>query len=331
MVIMKWEDLRRSRNVQDRRGQSSGMGGGSGMRRSGVGGGMGSLLLMMLAGRGGKFGLIVLVLLMLFGGGLGGLFNSGTDNTTTNSPGYEQTQQNEPVINQSNPNSTASRGQATDTEVNFLSAVLGSTEDFWAEKLSHYDIQYSPAQLIVYSDYQQTGGCGLGSAAAGPFYCPADESIYIDLSFYRDLSQKYQAPGDFAMAYVLAHEVGHHIQNELGVMSSYQQAVNQTRSESARNQLNVRLELQADYLAGAWARYAENQGLLDVGDIEEAMQAAHAVGDDTLQEQAYGRVVPDSFTHGTSQQRQAWFMRGYQYGDLEHGDTFNTQLGREGY
>ncbi|MBG9982690.1 neutral zinc metallopeptidase [Aerococcaceae bacterium DSM 111020] len=331
---MKWEDLRRSRNVQDRRGQSSGMGGGSGMRRSGLGGGMGSLLLMMLAGRGGKFGLIILVLLMLFGGGLGGLFNSGTDNTTTNSPGYEQTQPNDQAINRSNPNSstnTASRGQATDTEVNFLSAVLGSTEDFWGEKLANYDIQYSPAQLIVYSDYQQTGGCGLGSAAAGPFYCPADESIYIDLSFYRDLSQKYQAPGDFAMAYVLAHEVGHHIQNEIGVMNSYQQAVNQTRSESARNQLNVRLELQADYFAGAWARYAENQGLLDVGDIEEAMQAAHAVGDDTLQEQAYGRVVPDSFTHGTSQQRQAWFMRGYQYGDLEHGDTFNTQLGREGY
>lgn len=322
---MKWEDLRRSKNVQDRRGQSSGRP--SGMNRSG-GGGLAPLLMMLLSGRGGKFGIVIIILLFLFGGGLSGLFDSQSTVPTDNSISYQESRQ----VDQEtySPNSGISN-DATEAEVGFLSAVLGSTEDFWGEMLPQYNMQYQPAQLIIYSDYQQTGGCGLGSAAAGPFYCPPDSSIYIDLSFYRDLSSKYQAPGDFAMAYVLAHEVGHHIQNEIGVMDSYQQAVSQTRSEAARNQLNVRLELQADYLAGVWAHYAEEQGLLELGDLEEAMQAAHAVGDDTLQEQAYGRVVPDSFTHGTSQQRQAWFMRGYEYGDLEHGDTFNTLLPGESY
>ncbi|MBG9983707.1 neutral zinc metallopeptidase [Aerococcaceae bacterium DSM 111022] len=319
---MKWEDLRRSKNVQDRRGRSSG----SGLNSSG--GGISPLLLMLLSGRGGKFGIIAIVLLLIFGGGLSGLFDSQSTTTTDNSISYQESRQVDQDIYQSDSNTTT---QATDSEVGFLSAVLGSTEDFWGEMLPQYGMQYEPAQLIIYSDYQQTGGCGLGSAAAGPFYCPPDSSIYIDLTFYRDLSNKYDAPGDFAMAYVLAHEVGHHIQNETGVMDSYQQAVNRTSSEAARNQLNVRLELQADYLAGVWAHYAEEQGLLEVGDLEEAMQAAHAVGDDTLQEQAYGRVVPDSFTHGTSQQRQAWFMRGYEYGDLEHGDTFNTLLPGEEY
>lgn len=322
---MKWEDLRRSKNVQDRRGQSSGRP--SGMNRSG-GGGIAPLLMMLLSGRGGKFGIVLIILLFLFGGGLSGLFDSQSTAPTDNSISYQESRQVDQEIY--SPNSGISN-DATDAEVGFLSAVLGSTEDFWGEMLPQYDMEYQPAQLIIYSDYQQTGGCGLGSAAAGPFYCPPDNSIYIDLSFYRDLSNKYQAPGDFAMAYVLAHEVGHHIQNEIGVMDSYQQAVSQTRSEAARNQLNVRLELQADYLAGVWAHYAEEQGLLEVGDLEEAMQAAHAVGDDTLQEQAYGRVVPDSFTHGTSQQRQAWFMRGYEHGDLEHGDTFNTLLPGESY
>lgn len=319
---MKWEDLRRSKNVQDRRGRSSG----SGLNSSG--GGISPLLLMLLSGRGGKFGIIAIVLLLIFGGGLSGLFDSQSTTTTDNSISYQESRQVDQDIYQSDSNTTT---QATDSEVGFLSAVLGSTEDFWGEMLPQYGMQYEPAQLIIYSDYQQTGGCGLGSAAAGPFYCPPDSSIYIDLTFYRDLSNKYDAPGDFAMAYVLAHEVGHHIQNETGVMDSYQQAVNRTSSEAARNQLNVRLELQADYLAGVWAHYAEEQGLLEVGDLEEAMQAAHAVGDDTLQEQTYGRVVPDSFTHGTSQQRQAWFMRGYEYGDLEHGDTFNTLLPGEEY
>lgn len=319
---MKWEDLRRSKNVQDRRGRSSG----SGLNSSG--GGISPLLLMLLSGRGGKFGIIAIVLLLIFGGGLSGLFDSQSTTTTDNSISYQESRQVDQDIYQSDSNTTT---QATDSEVGFLSAVLGSTEDFWGEMLPQYGMQYEPAQLIIYSDYQQTGGCGLGSAAAGPFYCPPDSSIYIDLTFYRDLSNKYDAPGDFAMAYVLAHEVGHHIQNETGVMDSYQQAVNRTSSEAARNQLNVRLELQADYLAGVWAHYAEEQGLLEVGDLEEAMQAAHAVGDDTLQEQAYGRVVPDSFTHGTSQQRQAWFMRGYEYGDLEHGDTFNTLIPGEEY
>ena len=163
----------------------------------------------------------------------------------------------------------------------------------------------------------------MGQAAAGPFYCPSDQKIYLDISFYKELTTKYKASGDFAMAYVIAHEVGHHIQNELGTLQSYQRAT-QGKSETQKNALNVRLELQADYYAGVWARYIEEQGLMDTGDIEEALNAAHAVGDDTLQEQAYGYSVPDSFTHGSSEQRMRWFKRGYQYGDFEHGDTFSV-------
>ncbi|RXS45744.1 neutral zinc metallopeptidase, partial [Streptococcus pyogenes] len=164
--------------------------------------------------------------------------------------------------------------------------------------------------------------CGRGQASSGPFYCPGDQKVYLDISFYNELSTKYGAKGDFAMAYVIAHEVGHHIQNELGIMDNYASA-RQGKSKAKANQLNVKLELQADYYAGAWANYVQGQGLLEKGDIEEAMAAAHAVGDDTLQEETYGRAVPDSFTHGTSKQRQRWFDRGYQYGDFEHGDTFS--------
>ena len=195
----------------------------------------------------------------------------------------------------------------------------------WTQEFKKEGLTYNPPTLVIYDRQTQTGGCGVGSASAGPFYCPADNKVYIDLTFYQELSTKYQAAGDFAMAYVIAHEVGHHVQNELGTMRSYQQK-RQSLSEKAANALNVRLELQADYYAGAWANYVEGQGLLEVGDIEEAMNAAHAVGDDTLQEAAYGTTVPDSFTHGTSEQRQKWFMRGFQYGDLQHGDTFSGNI-----
>lgn len=177
--------------------------------------------------------------------------------------------------------------------------------------------------MVFYTDQTQTG-CGTGSAQAGPFYCSADRKIYIDTSFYQELSSKYKAAGDFAMAYVIAHEVGHHVQNELEVLGAYHQKRAQL-SDKEGNALNVRLELQADYYAGAWAKYVDGQGILDAGDIDEAMNAAHAVGDDTLQQEAYCRTVPDSFTHGTSEQRKKWFNLGYTYGDLAHADTFSVE------
>ena len=299
---MKLDDLKQSNRVEDRRGQSGPSLGSSG------GNGMGGLLLQLLFSRGkGKWIIIAILLLSFFvgGGQLGDLI--GLNSYQSN---YEK-------------NYTPST--VSDEDAIFISKVFASTEEFWTQEFKKEGLTYNPPTLVIYDRQTQTGGCGVGSASAGPFYCPADNKVYIDLTFYQELSTKYQAAGDFAMAYVIAHEVGHHVQNELGTMRSYQQK-RQSLSEKAANALNVRLELQADYYAGAWANYVEGQGLLEVGDIEEAMNAAHAVGDDTLQEAAYGTTVPDSFTHGTSEQRQKWFMRGFQYGDLQHGDTFSGNI-----
>ena len=301
---MTLDDLKQSNRVEDRRGQSgSSYGGGS----SG-GNGMGGLLVQLLFSRGkGKWIIIAILLLSFFasGGQLGDLIGLNSYQSS-----YEK-------------NYTPST--VSDEDAIFISKVFASTEEFWTQEFEKEGLTYHPPTLVIYDQSTPTGGCGMGSASAGPFYCPADKKVYIDLTFYQDLSTKYQAAGDFAMAYVIAHEVGHHVQNELGPMDAYNQK-RQGLSEKAANALNVRLELQADYYAGAWANYVEGQGLLEVGDIEEAMSAAHAVGDDTLQEAAYGTTVPDSFTHGTSEQRQTWFQRGYQYGDLQHGDTFSGNI-----
>lgn len=313
---MKWEDLRRSKNVQDRRGQSGGssFGRNRGGSRSSMGGGLMNLL-FLIPGKGKWIVLAIILFSVLGGGALGGFGDLlGGSNMNAPSSGIQ-------VNNEAQQSDTG----VTDDEFNFVSAVLASTEDFWNEEFSTENMTYDEPGMVIYEDGTATSGCGFGSAQAGPFYCPADDNVYIDLSFWRDLSQQYGAPGDFAMAYVIAHEVGHHIQNEIGVMDEYNN-VRQGLSETEANELNVRLELQADYFAGVWAQYAEQEGLLETGDIDEALQAAFAVGDDTIQERATGHVVPDSFTHGTAQQRQAWFMRGYEYGDFEHGDTFNTYL-----
>ncbi|MGO4929198.1 KPN_02809 family neutral zinc metallopeptidase [Fundicoccus sp. Sow4_F4] len=316
---MKWEDLRKSRNIKDRRGQRGSRNSmpnfGGGSNRSG---GMGSSLLWLLLGSGGKskWILIAVVAFMLIGGGGSGLFDLGfnTDNNVSQTQRQEDVLQNDSLA-----------ADTTDAEYEFLSAVLGSTEDFWAQEFERYGLEYRYPTLVVFSGSVETEGCGFGTTQVGPFYCPADETLYIDLQFYRDLTNQYDAPGDFAMAYVVAHEVGHHVQNLLGTMDEFNSA-RQRMSESQANALTVRLELQADYFSGVWARYVEGEGILERGDIQEAMQAAHAVGDDTLQEEAYGRVMPDSFTHGTSQQRQEWFMRGFESGTIEGGDTFNTSI-----
>lgn len=201
--------------------------------------------------------------------------------------------------------------------------VLRSTELVWASEFEKLGRPYEPPKLVIFSQQAQTG-CGTADSGVGPFYCPADQTVYIDLSFYRELRQRFGAPGDFAQAYVIAHEIGHHVQHELGLSRPLDEARGRV-SESQQNALSVRLELQADFLAGLWARKQNDQTrFLEPGDIEEAMRAAKAIGDDALQRQATGHVVPDSFTHGTSEQRMRWFMKGYQSGDIRQGDTFRA-------
>jgi predicted metalloprotease len=204
----------------------------------------------------------------------------------------------------------------------FSRVVLASTEDVWTDIFRQAGGNYRQPTLVLFTD-QVSSACGRAGASVGPFYCPGDEKLYLDFSFFRDLQTRFRAPGDFAQAYVIAHEVGHHIQRLMGTMDRVSAAQRQ-RSEAEANNLSVRLELQADFLAGVWAHYAQRKGLLEQGDIEEALGAASAVGDDRLQRESQGYVVPDSFTHGSSEQRIRWFRKGLETGDIRQGDTFNT-------
>lgn len=204
----------------------------------------------------------------------------------------------------------------------FVSVVLAKSEDVWGDVFRQNGRQYREPTLVLFTGQVQSA-CGMAGAAVGPFYCPGDEKVYIDLSFYEALRRRFNAPGDFAQAYVVAHEVGHHVQNLLGI-SDRVDAMQGRVSEAEANRLSVRLELQADFFAGMFARYVQNQGLLEAGDVEEALRAASAVGDDTIQRRTSGTVVPDSFTHGTSEQRLRWFKRGYETGDMRQGDTFSA-------
>jgi predicted metalloprotease len=202
-----------------------------------------------------------------------------------------------------------------------VSVVLADTEEVWAELFRGQGREYRAPTLVLFKDGVRSA-CGMAGAATGPFYCPADANVYIDLAFYRELSERFGASGDFAQAYVIAHEIGHHVQNLLGISQRVQEARGRL-SEVEYNDLSVRLELQADYFAGVWAHHAErNWNVLEPGDIEEALRAAAAIGDDRIQMQTRGHVVPDSFTHGTSEQRVRWFRRGLQSGDVAGGDTF---------
>lgn len=213
-------------------------------------------------------------------------------------------------------------GTADDELAAFVGVVLKDTEDVW-DKLfpDQLNRQYRHPKLVLFTG-QDRSACGFASAATGPFYCPADQTVYIDLSFYQDLKNKFGATGDFAMAYVVAHEVAHHVQNELGILLQVNQQQQRLSKEEA-NELNVRLELQADFLAGVWAHHAHKmKNILEAGDVEEAMNAAEAIGDDRIQMRSRGYVVPESFTHGTSAQRKKWFNMGVQTGDLRKGDTF---------
>jgi predicted metalloprotease len=205
----------------------------------------------------------------------------------------------------------------------FASVVLADTEAVWQDIFDEYGEVYQEPILVLYSGYVQSA-CGTAGSSTGPFYCPGDNKVYIDLSFFQEMETRFDAPGDFAMAYVIAHEVGHHVQNQLGIMDEYQRLRSQM-SQTEFNKLTVRLELQADYLAGVWAHYVDDMNYMEDGDIQEAMNAASAVGDDRIQKQTQGYVVPDSFTHGTSEQRMRWFMKGYNEGDLDQWDTFSLQ------
>jgi predicted metalloprotease len=257
---------------------------------------------------GGGFGLVLVVAYLLLGGDPGALLNS--------------------IQEGGGPAQTESRGidPANDPQAElkqFVSVVLADTEDVWNQQFQAIGRDYQEPTLVLFSGQTQTA-CGHGTAATGPFYCPGDNQVYIDLEFYRTLKERLGAPGDFAQAYVIAHEVGHHVQRLLGTT----QKVDQLRgriSEEEMNALSVRVELQADYFAGVWAHYAQRMNNLDPGDIEEALNAASAIGDDTLQKQSQGYAVPDSFTHGTSEQRVRWFTKGLKSGDMRQGDTFNAR------
>jgi uncharacterized protein len=253
---------------------------------------------------GGGIGTVILVVLyLLLGGDPQALFNSQ----------QAQLPQSAQIDTQA-PRDEASK---------FVGVVLADTEDAWNEIFRQMGRQYEEPRLVLFTDLIQSG-CGFASGATGPFYCPQDRRVYIDLGFFRQLQERLGAGGDFAEAYVIAHEVGHHVQNLLGIADRVQAARGRV-SQSEYNQLSVRLELQADFLAGVWARYTDRvKHVVEAGDIEEAMRAASAVGDDRLQSRSRGYVVPDSFTHGTSEQRARWFRRGYETGDLRQGDTFNA-------
>ena len=284
---MRWQDSERSKNVDDRRGQT--------MKR--VGGGIG-------------IGAIIMAVLALF---LGGDPMAVLQNAAQSQPA--QTQQNQSADLESRPDYALGE---------FVKVVLKETEDVWnAQFPAQLGRNYQPPVLVLY-DRQTTSACGAASSATGPFYCPGDQKLYIDLSFYQELQTRFGASGDFAMAYIVAHEVAHHIQFLLDITTQVEQQ-KRRMSKTEGNQMSVRLELQADYLAGVWAHHGQKmKGFLEEGDLEEAVQAAAAVGDDRIQKKSRGYVVPDSFTHGTSEQRVRWFKKGLLSGKLQDGDTFGT-------
>lgn len=254
-----------------------------------------------VAGIGGGFGIIILIVITLLGGNP--LEFLGDNDIGQNTP-YVETQEEKELAE-------------------FVSVVLADTEDVWTEIFRENDMVYEEPTLVLFTNSVESA-CGRAGSSTGPFYCPGDRKLYIDLSFYKELSERFHAPGDFAMAYVVAHEVGHHVQTLLGVS----QQVHNLRpklSDEEYNKYSVRLELQADYLAGVWARRAKDKNLLEEGDLEEALNAAEAIGDDRLQREAQGYVVPESFTHGTSEQRKRWLFKGYNTGNLDKWDTFSAK------
>jgi predicted metalloprotease len=286
---MKWEGNRQSDNVEDRRG-----GGGGGFGFGGGTVGIGTIVIALIGSY--FFGVSPSTILNLLSGG-----------------GGAQVQQ-----------APAHAPPTTDREASFVSTVLADTEDTWTQLFRAQGGTYTPPKLDLYTGRIATA-CGTGQSAAGPFYCPGDQKVYLDMSFFRLMQERFHAPGEFAQAYVIAHEVGHHVQNLLGTADKVESA-RRNASEAEANAMSVRVELQADCFAGVWAYHAnQSRQILEQGDVESALKAATAIGDDTLQQQSQGVVVPDSFTHGTSAQRVRWFTRGIKSGQVEQCDTFNAR------
>jgi predicted metalloprotease len=283
---MRWQNERRSENVEDRRGIPA-----AGVA---VGGGIGALLLVLVA--------------LFFGADPKQVLNLLQNNQQA-APGDQPAVPTDP---------------AEDKLADFVKVVLGETEDVWTEQFRKMNKEYKVPTLVLFKNVVNSA-CGNANAAVGPFYCPADQKVYIDLAFYQQLKDQFQAPGEFAEAYVIAHEIGHHVQNLLGISDKVHAQQSRGTKEEA-NEMSVRLELQADFLAGVWAHHLhENRQILERGDVEDGLRAASAIGDDRLQREAQGYVVPDSFTHGTSKQRVRWFRKGLETGDIAQGDTFTTE------
>jgi uncharacterized protein len=323
---MRLDNERPSENIEDRRGQ----GGGFGFPRGGGGG------FQLPMGRGGG-GMSLQTIILLVAVYLIAKFVFGVDliqlitgeGQLQPPPGQEQSETQSPSPGGQSTQNNQTGGQQQTTDVtgdagkDFVARVLGSTERVWTEKFQQMGQQYQKPKLVLFSGFVQSA-CGMAQSAMGPFYCPGDQKVYIDLSFYQDMKNKLGAPGDFAQAYVIAHEVGHHVQNLLGIADKVQRARAQASQEEA-NALSVRLELQADCFAGVWAKSANDKNhILEEGDVEEGLNAAAAIGDDRLQRRSQGYVVPESFTHGTSEQRVRWFKQGMQTGDVNSCDTLNT-------
>ncbi len=299
---MRWEGGRESENVEDRRGESGGF------TRGGFGGGLGGGGIPIGRGGLGIGGLAILLVVSLL------LGVNPLDLIEGNAPQQQQDQRYE--------QSQAPGGGANDDLKRFVSVVLADTEDVWKAQFQQMGRTYQDPKLVLFSGVVDSG-CGTAQSAMGPFYCPLDQKLYIDLSFYRDLRDRFRAPGDFAQAYVIAHEVGHHVQNLLGISDRVQQAQQSAGNRADANALSVRLELQADCLAGVWANQANRQKqIIEPGDVDEALNAASAIGDDRLQKQSRGTVTPDSFTHGSSAQRVRWFRTGLDSGQMRSCDTF---------
>jgi len=298
---MKWEGNRQSDNIEDRRGAGGGFGGGLGggmrPRIGGRGIGLGTIVVALIAGW--IFGINPLALLGMMGGGEG-----------VPAPQVQQ--------------APAQRPPANDAAAAFVSTIVASTEDVWGEQFRAAGATYQKPALVLFRGATRTA-CGVGQSAMGPFYCPADAKVYIDLDFFDTLRGRLGAPGDFAQAYVVAHEVGHHVQRLLGITAKVD-GMRGRVSEAQQNALSVRLELQADCLAGVWAHHAQKaKAWLEPGDIDEGLNAASRIGDDTLQRQSQGVVVPESFTHGSSAQRTRWFKAGFEGGRMDRCNTFEAQ------
>jgi uncharacterized protein len=319
---MRWRGRRQSDNIEDLRGSSGGgMGGGMGLPGGfGRGGGGGPIRIPIGAGAGGGLSIstIVILVVLFFALRACGIDPLEILNGGPGSGGGTVTQQER----QTAPGGT--RAQTSDETRQFVATVLAETEDVWNGIFQAQGQRYAEPTLTLFSGQVNTA-CGGASAAVGPFYCPNDRKVYLDTDFFQLLDQQFGASGDFAQAYVIAHEVGHHVQNLLGTLPEFNRQ-RQGMSEGDANSMSVRIELQADCYAGIWGHFTDQKGILERGDLEEALNAANKIGDDALQQQSQGYVVPDSFTHGTSEQRRTWFKRGFDSGRLQDCDTLNARI-----